>query len=90
MNKQKIVLSSLSLDLKRVAIGYFRGSTKMAERFFEESLKRKEEAQLLELKPYVKILLEKFEKVNSITDEKRKAEDFLMYATLFQNAALAS
>ena len=39
----KIILSSLAMDLKRAAIGYNRGSYIMADRFFEEALKRKKE-----------------------------------------------
>lgn len=40
--KNLIVLSSLAMDLKRAAIGLNRGSNKMANRFFEEALKRKQ------------------------------------------------
>ena len=89
MDKNKIALSSLALDLKRVALGYFRGSNSMAERFFKEALKRKHEIDSTKIKPYVKNLLTGFEKIQFEKDEKRKAEDALMYSTLFQNASLA-
>lgn len=89
MDKNKIALSSLALDLKRVALGYWRGSKSMSERFFEEALKRKAEIDSRKTKPYVKSLLENFEKIRFGEDDKRKAEDALMYSILFQNASLA-
>lgn len=36
-----MALSSLALDLKRVAINYRRGSIATANRFFEEAIKKK-------------------------------------------------
>lgn len=88
MNNKKIILSSLALDLRRVAQGYFRGSTVMADRFLEEALKRKQEAGSLNFKPYIKKLLLKVEQLQFEKEEKQKAEDALMYSTLFQNASL--
>ena len=46
MDKNKIALGSLAMDLKRVALGYYRNSTKVAEIFMEEALKRKKELNL--------------------------------------------
>ena len=89
MDKNKIALSSLALDLKRVALGYFRGSNSMAERFFEEALKRRKEIDSRKVKPYIRNLLTSFEKIKFEKDKNRKAEDALMYSTLFQNASLA-
>ena len=89
MDKNKIALSSLALDLKRVALGYFRGSNSMAERFFEEALKRKKEIDSREVKPYIRNLLSNFEKIKFDRDQKRKAENALMYSILFQNASIA-
>lgn len=89
MDKNKIVLSSLALDLKRVALGYWRGSNKMAERFLAEAFKRKREIDSTKIRPYLKNLLTNFDKIKLEKDEKRKAEDALMYSTLFQNASLA-
>ena len=85
---KEIILSALALDLRRVAQGYFRGSTAMADRFLEEALKRKQEAGSLNLKPYIKKLLLKVEQLQFEKEEKQKAEDALMYSTLFQNASL--
>ena len=75
------------MDLERVAMGYQRGSIKMAEKFLEEALRRKEELDHLEVKPYVKNLLEKFIKIKSENEITKKAEDALMYSILFQNAS---
>ena len=89
MDKNKIALSSLALDLKRVALGYFRGSNSMAERFFEEALRRKKEIDSRKVKPYIRNLLSNFEKIKFYRDRERQAEDALMYSTLFQNASIA-
>jgi hypothetical protein len=61
----------------------------MAERFFEEALKRKNEIDTKELKPY---LIKYLNKVENVKKEKndRAAEDALLYSTLFQNAASVS
>ncbi len=88
--KNKIILSSLALDLMRVALGYHRGSKKMAERFFVEAMKRRDEIDTNIVKPYIKVLLKKFPEITSQKDEQKVAEDALMYSILFQNAALKS
>lgn len=87
MNDRKIVISSLALDLRRVAQGYNRGSIKMADRFFEEALARKAEAEDFDLPVYVKRMLERFGEIKNFQTSK-KAEYALMYSTLFQNASL--
>ena len=84
--KNKQILGALAMDLKRAALGYFRGSNLMAERFFEEALKRKNEIDIDELKPYLINYLNKIENVKK-EDNGKAAEDALMYSTLFQNAA---
>lgn len=85
----KFALSSLAMDLKRVAIGYNLGSTAFADRFLSESLKRKREINLDTVKPYVANLLKKIPDIKHIEKDKDKAEIALMYSTLFQNAALS-
>lgn len=87
--KNKLALSSLALDLKRMALAYHRGSDKVAARFLEEALKRKQEVDVSKIKPYVVDLLDKFEKIKFEKERDKRAEDALMYSTLFQNAALA-
>lgn len=74
------------MDLKRAALGYHRNSNKMADRFLQEALKRKKEIDLKKAKPYVKKMLEELDEIIK-KDNHSKAEDALMYSTLFQNAA---
>lgn len=83
-----ISLSSLAMDLKRVAIGYHRGSYKMADRFLDEALKRREEIDRKDVRSYVSDLLSKLESLKNESDTVKKAEDSLLYSILFQNAAL--
>ena len=83
-NKQ--IFGALAMDLKRVALGYHRGSTFMAERFFQEALKRKSEIDSKNLKPYLAKLLNDMDKLNK-KEQKRAAEDALLYSTIFQNAS---
>lgn len=85
-----ISLSSLAMDLDRVSIGLYRKSYKMADRFVKEALLRKKEIDKSKVKPYIVKLLENMELLLKSTDNERKAEDFLMYSTLFQNAAMKS
>jgi hypothetical protein len=89
MNPTFISLSSLAMDLKRVAMGYHRGSNIMADRFLQEALDRKDEIDTTTIKPYLQNLLLKIDNLSLETDQQKKAEDALMYSTLFQNAALA-
>lgn len=90
MNKTFISLSSISMDLERVATGYQRGSTKMADRFLKEALMRRGEIDRNLVKPYVKNLLDKLDNIKTEKDKQKLAEDALMYSILFQNAALIS
>lgn len=83
MSKEKIAIESLAMDLKRVSLGLQRDSVKMAERFKQEALAREEELRTYALPLYVEKLLEGSKK--SLADG--KAEDILMYSTLFQNFA---
>lgn len=88
MDKNKIILGSLAMDLKRVALGYYRNSTKMAEVFMKEAIERKKEVDLVSVKPYVKNLLSNLDKIKNEKDKQKLAEDALMYSVLLQNAAL--
>ena len=85
----KIVFGSIAMDLKRVAMGYYRGSNKTAERFLQEALSRRSDVERDKLTPYLKKLLVKIEALSDENDGQKKAEDALMYSTLFQNAALS-
>lgn len=83
-NKQ--ILGALAMDLKRAALGYFRGSTSMAEKFYQEALKRKNELDYKSLKSYLIIFLNKIEELEK-KEKDRAADDALFYSTIFQNAS---
>lgn len=81
----KAILGALAMDLKRVALGYYKGSYKTAEIFLGEALKRKSELNKKNLKPH---LINFLSKIESLKDKKeRSAEDALLYSTIFQNAS---
>ena len=84
------ILGALSMDLKRIAIGYHRGSVFMAQRFFQEALRRKSEIDEKSIKPYVKKILNNLGQLSSQKDTKDIAENALMYSTLLQNASISS
>lgn len=85
----KTVLAALAMDLKRVAIGYYRGSETTAERFLEEALKRSEEVDITQVKPGVVRVLGEIKKLKKQEDKSKAAEDALLYSTIIQNAALS-
>lgn len=87
MNKNKVAIESLSMDLLRIALGYHRGSEKMAERFSEEAQKRLEEIEKSKIKPYFLRILSKISISLKNKDQGRIAEDALMYSTLCRNYA---
>jgi hypothetical protein len=84
-NKQ--VLGALAMDLKRVALGYHRGSSNMSERFFKEALKRRNEIDNTNLKPYLVKFLKDMENLKKEKTD-RVAEDALLYSIIFQNASM--
>lgn len=84
----KVILESLSMDLFRVAVGYHRGSTKMAERFKEESLKRIFEVEQESMKPYMQKILRRLTVLFKENNTDQVAEDVLMYSTLIRNYCL--
>ena len=90
MSKDQIAISSLAMDLKRVALGSHNGSENTAKRFVEEALKRKEEISLNKVKPYLQKFLLDLPSVLSQKDKQKLAEAALMYSTLFQNYVLKS
>jgi len=83
----KIIIESLSMDLLRVALGYHKGSTKMAARFAQEADKRIKEVDQTKIKPYFKRILNKLPGVLSQKNVIDIAEDALMYSTLCKNYA---
>lgn len=85
MTDDKYVIASMAMDLKRVALGLHNGSNLTAKRFFEEALKRKAEIKEEDIKPYLKVFLDKLPKLLDQKDAKKIAEDALLYSTIFQN-----
>ena len=83
-----VSLSSLSMDLKRAAMGYYGGSNKMARRFWEEALARRSEIDRTAVPSYVSDLLDSVENVTNSGDNEKVAEDLLLYSILLQNASL--
>jgi F0F1-type ATP synthase epsilon subunit len=86
--KTKELLGILALDLKHVALGYFKGSNITAEIFLKEALKRKDEIDKKNLKSYLIKLLKNMENLKK-QNNKRAAENALPYSALFQNASTA-
>ncbi len=74
------------MDLKRVALGLYRGSEKMANRFKKEALQRSKELERTKIDAYMSKLLSQSTNV-LLKPRQEAAEDILMYSTLFQNAA---
>ena len=87
MDNTKIAIESLSMDLLRIALGYHRGSNKMAKRFSEEALKRINEIDSSNLKPYLARVLKMLPSILSNQNKERVAEDTLMYSIIFKNYA---
>ena len=90
MNETKLAISSLAMDLKRIALGYHNGSEKTAKRFTEEAIKRIGEIEPLNVAPYIGEALKKVRIMLSYSKKADIAEDALMYSTIFQNYALNS
>ena len=85
MTNNNVVLSSLAMDLKRIALGLHRKSYSMADRFTKEAIVRKKETNTASLAPYMQSIMNKLTDVFADDDNERKAEDALMYSTLIQN-----
>lgn len=83
---KKIIVASLAMDLKRVALGLYRGSSSAAI-FKKEALQRGHELEQFIPDPNIQKLWRKTKQVLQ-SDSERVAEDALMYSTLFQNFAV--
>ncbi|MGH7203354.1 MAG: hypothetical protein ACREHC_02845 [Candidatus Levyibacteriota bacterium] len=78
----KILLESMALDLKRVALGSYSKSTKMADRFLQEVFKRNEQLDYQSLPESLRKILLTMQKSFEQTNRQRLADDALMYSTL--------
>ena len=81
-------LAALSMDLKRVALASYNHSFKVADRFIQESLAKKNKIDATAQRSHVRRLLTSLDSVLSQKDTAKRAEDALLYSTLLQNAAL--
>lgn len=90
MNDQQIALSSLAMDLKRVALGFHNGSVTSAKRFRDEALLRIAEVDKTKVPKYIRDAIENTRRILFQKNKQDIAEDALMYSTIFQNYALSS
>lgn len=81
---QKIIIGSLALDLKRIALGLYRNSMYTASTFKQQAINRINELEQHAADAYTQQLVNQTRKSLSVL-EKNNAEDLLMYSTLFQN-----
>ena len=86
----KVALSSMAMDLKRAALGWHRNSNMVAERFFLEAIKRRNEVDDSQVSQHIKDIFKKVENFVHISDTSEKAENALMFSTLIQNFVLDS
>lgn len=84
-----IIISSLAMDLKRVALAFYNGSTKTAERFVDESRKRVDEVDINTVEPYLLYYLNSTHKILNKSDKLHLAETALMYSQIFQNYSIS-
>lgn len=78
----KILLESVALDLKRVALGAHSNSTKMTERFLQEVYKRNELVDKEVLSSSCKKVLSHMKVQLKNSSRQRLADDALLYSTL--------
>ena len=85
MDKNRLVLESLSSDLKRVSLGLQRKSLNMANRFSKEAQKRVKEVRESDTAPYISKIISQLVKHLNKDFSDRSAEDMLMYSVILQN-----
>ncbi len=90
MIQANVPLAALSMDLKRVALASHSHSQKVADRFIQESLAKKNKLDPATQRPHVRRLLTTLDAMLSQKDTAKLAEDALLYSTLLQNAAMSS
>lgn len=88
MTRKKLLIGSLSNDLYRVAELTHRGSYKAAYIFLAQAKKWAKKLKKEKLKPYIKVIINDFNKQESKKLNLTIAEKHLMYSILLQNYAL--
>lgn len=84
MNTDRL-LASLSMDLVRVAMGYRRGSIRMADRFCQEAKARCIELKDADLQVHIQQIIVDILLIMDDDDKLIIAEKSLMYSTVLQN-----
>lgn len=87
--KNRIALSSFTMDLKRIALGIYHNSPATVEKFSQEALLRIAETDITKLEPYMQNILAQVNRTLLKPKNQKIAEDYLMYSTLIQNYCLA-
>jgi hypothetical protein len=85
MDPNFIPLSSLSMDLKRVALLTHQGATESAKRFIIEAQLRLSEVNRKTVQPYLSELLDHINDTLIVDDNDQLKEDALMYSVRIQN-----
>lgn len=85
MTRNNIIISSLAMDLKRVALAYYNKSEKTAEIFSREVLNRLHEVDKEAVSDYIIKCFSNLPASLSLSDKSYVAENALMYSTIFQN-----
>lgn len=88
MSNNYIAISSLAMDLKRIALAFHNGSSETGERFIIEANKRKSEIDQNHIQPYLLNHINSLQKTFQRSDKLHLAEDALMYSQIFQNYAV--
>lgn len=87
IEKLRIAIESLSMDLLRIALFYHKKSISMAKRFSIEALKRQKEIDEKQVEPYFARVLEEIHHILISSKSEAIAEDALMYSVLCRNYA---
>ncbi len=76
----KILLESMALDLKRIALGAKGNSQKMTDRFIEEVMKRERLLMKDTIPSSLEVVIENMKK--KLISSKHLADDALMFSTI--------
>lgn len=82
------LLSSLSMDLYRVAQAANRGSTETCQRFLSESKRWMDSLDRSQLKPSTIKVIDKVKQLKSLSIDQTMAEHALVYSILLKNLVI--
>ena len=84
----KVLLQSLSSDLKRITLSIQRNSPASAVRFNQEAAKWLADSKKKIADPSIQKILSRIHTVLNQKNDLKKAEECLMYSTLLQNRSV--